>query len=39
MKIRPIFKWFDMWIGVFVDTRKRRIYFLPLPCVGIIVEY
>ena len=39
MKIRPLIKWFDMWIGVFVDTRGKRVYILPIPCVGIVVEW
>lgn len=39
MRIRPLFAWYDLWIGVFIDAGKRRVYILPLPCIGIIVEY
>lgn len=39
MKVRPIFAWYDMWVGVFVDRAKRRLYILPLPCVGIVIDY
>lgn len=39
MTVRPIVAWYDIWIGVFVDTAKRRVYILPLPCIGIIVEW
>ena len=39
MKIRPLFAWYDLWIGAFWDSRKRRLYILPLPCVGIVVEF
>lgn len=39
MRIRPLFKWFDMWVGIFVDTRQRRIYILPIPCFGFVVEW
>lgn len=38
MKIRPIFAWYDLWIGVFIDRSKRRVYVLPIPCVGFVVE-
>ena len=38
MKIRLLFAWYDLWIGVFWDRKTRRLYVLPLPCVGIVVE-
>lgn len=38
MTIRPIFAWFDMWIGVFVDRPKRRVYIFPIPCFGIVIQ-
>lgn len=37
MKVRPVFAWYDMWVGVFVDRPKRRVYIFPLPCVGIVI--
>jgi len=37
--IRPIVAWYDIWIGVFIDTDNRRIYLLPLPCVGVVIEW
>jgi hypothetical protein len=39
MKIRPIFKWFDMWIGIFIDTKKRILYIFPVPMIGLKVEF
>jgi len=39
MKIKPLCKWYDIWIGIFIDTNKKRIYILPLPCIGIVIEY
>jgi hypothetical protein len=39
MTIRPIFAWYDLWVGIYVDRPRRRIYILPLPCVGAVVEW
>lgn len=39
MRIRPIFAWYDLWIGVFWDGKKRRLYILPVPCLGIVIKF
>lgn len=39
MKIRPIFAWYDLWIGVFVDRPKRRVYVFPVPMLGIVIDW
>lgn len=39
MKVRPLFAWYDLWVGVFWDSGKRRLYVLPLPCLGIVVDF
>lgn len=39
MKITPFFRWYDLWIGAFVDTAKHAIYICPLPMVGIKINY
>lgn len=36
MRVKPIFAWFDMWIGVFVDTKNGRVYVFPIPCFGLV---
>ena len=28
-----------MDIGVFVDRRRRRAYVLPLPCIGVRIDW
>lgn len=35
----PKFKWFDMWVGVYVDRDKRRLYICPLPMIVFEVDY
>lgn len=39
MKIKPTFKWFDLWVGFFYDKNKRRLYFFPLPMFGIYLDF
>lgn len=39
MKIRPIFAWYDAWVGAYWDRNKRRLYVFPLPFIGIVLEF
>jgi len=39
VKIRPIFAWYDLWVGAFWDAGKRRLYILPLPCIGVRIDF
>lgn len=36
-KIRPFFKWFDFWIGIYFDREGRAIYICLIPMFGIKV--
>lgn len=38
MKIRPIFAWYDFWVGIYIDRSNRRLYLFPVPMFGIVVE-
>lgn len=38
MTIKPIFAWYDLWVGAFYDRAKRRLYIFPVPCFGFYVE-
>lgn len=38
MKIRPVFAWYDLWVGVFIDRQKRRVYIMALT-IGLVVEW
>jgi len=37
--IRFIFAWYDLWIGFFVDTNKKLVYFFPVPMFGVVFKY
>jgi hypothetical protein len=39
MKVKPIFAWYDMWIGMYWDRKNRKLYVLPLPCLGFVIEW
>lgn len=37
--IRPVLEPRDMWIGAYWDNKKRILYLLPFPCVGIKIFF
>lgn len=39
MNIRPIFRWYDIWIGVFIDRPNHRVYVFPIPCLGVRIQW
>jgi hypothetical protein len=38
MKFRAFLAWFDFWIGLYYDRKKRVLYFCPLPCCVLAFE-
>lgn len=26
MAVRPFYRWYDLWIGMYIDTKKRAVY-------------
>ena len=38
MKIRFIFAWYDLWVGIYWDRKHRRLY-LMIPMIGFYVEF
>ncbi len=39
MRIRPILKWYDFWIGAYYDRKGRVLYVLPVPMLGLKIEF
>ncbi|KKM77218.1 hypothetical protein LCGC14_1372340 [marine sediment metagenome] len=39
MTVRPFFKWFDFWVGFYVDTENKRVYICPVPMMGVRIQW
>jgi hypothetical protein len=39
MTIKPLFAWYDLWMGVYWDRKTRNLYVLPLPCIGVVITF
>ena len=37
-RVRFLFKWYDLWIGAYWDRKKKDLYILPLPMVGVVIK-
>jgi hypothetical protein len=38
-RINFVLAWYDLWIGADWDRKARKLYILPLPCVGVVIEW
>lgn len=39
MTIKPIFAWYDFWIGLFYDQQKKVLYIFPVPMFGLRISF
>jgi hypothetical protein len=37
VKVHFIFAWYDLWVGIFIDRAKRKVYIFPFPTLGIVI--
>ena len=38
-RIEGFVAWYDLWIGLFIDRKKRIAYLCPFPMIGIKIRY
>lgn len=38
MRISVIVAWYDLWVGAYWDAPRKRLYVLPIPCVGLVFD-
>ncbi len=39
MTIKPFVAWYDVWVGAYYDAARRRLYVLPMPCIGVVIDF
>lgn len=39
MRVRLLFAWYDLWVGAYWDRAHRRLYLLPVPMLGIVLDF
>ena len=39
IKVSFLFAWYDFWIGWYYDRKAKRLYVLPVPMFGIVVNF
>jgi len=37
-KIKFFFRWYDIWIGVYIDRKNKILYVCPIPMFGIKIN-
>ncbi len=39
MRVKLLFAWYDLWIGAYWDRSGKRLYLLPLPMIGVVIQF
>lgn len=38
MKMTLFFRWYDLWVGAYIDVPNRTLYICPLPMFGVKIQ-
>ena len=38
-RVSFLFAWYDFWIGVYIDRKNYKVYILPIPMFGIVLNF
>ncbi len=36
--LRLSFAWYDIWIGIYIDTKNKKVYICPLPMILVTIS-
>ena len=39
MRVSPFFRWYDLWIGLYIDVKGKAAYFCPIPTIGVKITW
>lgn len=39
VRFELFFRWYDLWVGAFIDLERRVIYICPVPMFGVKVSW
>jgi len=37
--VKFMFRWYDLWIGLYIDTERGCVYICPFPCIVVRVSW
>lgn len=38
-ELRLSIAWYDIWVGAFIDTNKKKLYICPIPFLLITISF
>ncbi len=38
-RVKLVFAWYDLRVGFFYDPKEQRLYFFPIPMLGIYFQF
>lgn len=39
MSVRFFFRWYDLWVGAYLDVENKAIYICPVPTLGVRIGW
>lgn len=39
LSVAPVVAWWDLWIGAYWDRKRRWLYLLPVPMIGVVIKF
>lgn len=38
MLIKSFFRWYDLWVGAYIDAANKTVYICPIPMFGVKIS-